>query len=135
MTDTFLLITPSHTTFFRFQTELFQDDLFPPTRVTWSATLSAADWFINVNKKPFRINLQPEGMDCLSSVTAVVAPAPKVVNFENADNINYATTQMSPEHLKAKTDQLQKSVSARVELNYELEQDTMEGVDQGEWDE
>lgn len=103
--------------------------------MTWSPTLSAADWFNNVNKKPLRLSLQPEGMDCLSSVTAVVAPAPQVPKFENTDNINYATTQMSPEHLKAKTDALQKSVSARVQLNYELEQDTMEGVDQTEWDE
>lgn len=46
------------------QSELFQDDLFPPTRVTWIPTLSAADWFACRDKKVAKISLQPEGMEC-----------------------------------------------------------------------
>lgn len=119
-------------TFFLHQTELFQDDLFPPTRVTWSTTITSAEWFENINKKPIRLNLKPEGMDCLTAATVV--PVATVTKNE-INEINYATTQMSPEHLKAKTDELKKSMSQRVQLNYDLEQDTMEGVDSNEWDE
>lgn len=46
------------------QNELFQDDLFPPTRVTWIPTLSASDWFNCRDKKVKKISLQPEGMEC-----------------------------------------------------------------------
>lgn len=46
------------------QNELFQDDLFPPTRVTWIPTLSASDWLDCRDKKVKKISLQPEGMEC-----------------------------------------------------------------------
>lgn len=71
-------------------------------------------------------------MECLSSVVPST-PAPVVKN-ESTDVI-YPASQLSPEHVKAKEDALKKSVSERVELNYDLEQDTMEGVDSNEWDE
>ena len=29
----------------RVKTAFFQDDLFPPTRVTWEPTVGAAEWF------------------------------------------------------------------------------------------
>lgn len=70
-------------------------------------------------------------MDCLSSV---IAPAPAANKAENNEVGLYAS-QMSPEHAKSKQDALKKSVSERVQLNYDLEQDTMEGVDSTEWDE
>lgn len=118
---------------YKLQTELFQDDLFPPTRVTWSPTLTSADWFANLNKKPLRINLQPDGMDCLSA--SIVAAAPAVSKTESLDINVPIVSQMSPEHIKAQQENLKKSVSERVQLNYDLEQDTMEGVDSNEWDE
>lgn len=49
---------------FYLQSELFQDDLFPPTRVLWTPTMTAEEWFTINDKKPKKINLQPEGMDC-----------------------------------------------------------------------
>lgn len=70
-------------------------------------------------------------MDCLSSVVPVQAP----VSRNESTDINYPASQLSPEHVKAKEDALKKSVSERVELNLDLEQDTMEGVDSNEWDE
>lgn len=126
-------IEPLSFTVPRLKTELFQDDLFPPTRVVWLETISAAEWFSNINRKPIRISLQPDDMDCLSSV---IAPAPATVAANKAENneVGYAS-QMSPEHAKSKQDALKKSVSERVQLNYDLEQDTMEGVDSTEWDE
>lgn len=47
-----------------FQSELFQDDLFPPTRVIWEVTLEASEWFEGSTKQPRRVSLKPEGMDC-----------------------------------------------------------------------
>jgi coronin-7 len=114
---------------------LFQDDLFPPTRVTWSPTITAEEWFDNKNKLPAKISLQPEGMDTLSSIAV---PAPIASNNDNNSTIFSAKnpiSQMSPEHLKAKEVELKKSVSDRVKVNFELEQDTMEGVDAEEWNE
>lgn len=45
------------------QTELFQDDLFPPTHVLWKPALTSSEWFSGKNKAPQRISLRPEGMD------------------------------------------------------------------------
>lgn len=51
----------------RIKSELFQDDLFPPTRVTWLPTMTSAEWFAGKDKQVLRISLQPEGMESLSS--------------------------------------------------------------------
>lgn len=45
------------------QSDLFQDDLFPPTKVTWEPTMSAAQWFSGANIQHKRISLKPDGMD------------------------------------------------------------------------
>lgn len=37
--------------------------MFPPTRITWSATLSAEDWFACYDKAAAKVSLKPEGMD------------------------------------------------------------------------
>lgn len=37
--------------------------MFPPTRITWSATLSAEDWFACNDKAAPKVSLKPEGMD------------------------------------------------------------------------
>lgn len=46
-----------------FQSELFQDDLFPPTKVTWDATMTANEWLNNKDKKVRKISLKPDGME------------------------------------------------------------------------
>lgn len=48
----------------RLKSELFQDDLFPATRVTWKPSMTAEEWFdVNVKDKlAIRMSLQPEGM-------------------------------------------------------------------------
>ncbi|CAG5103997.1 Similar to CORO7: Coronin-7 (Bos taurus) [Cotesia congregata] len=43
-------IEPLSFTVPRIKSELFQDDLFPPTRVTWTPTLSSAEWFSGIQK-------------------------------------------------------------------------------------
>jgi hypothetical protein len=72
-------------------------------------------------------------MECLTSL--IVPASQQPVNKIETNEIHYNTSQMSPEHIKSKEVALQKSVSERVQLNYALEQDTMEGVDSNEWDE
>lgn len=47
----------------RLKTELFQDDLFPPTQVTWTPTMVSSEWFAQKDKKPKKVSLQPEGME------------------------------------------------------------------------
>lgn len=51
----------------RIKSELFQDDLFPPTRVTWLPSMSSSEWYAGKEKHVPRISLQPEGMESLSS--------------------------------------------------------------------
>lgn len=48
----------------RLKSELFQDDLFPPTRVSWQPSMTAEEWFDPAvkDKLPMRISLQPEDM-------------------------------------------------------------------------
>lgn len=75
-----------------------------------------------------KLSLQPAGMDALSSV----APAPaKTVKSVSLDTDQYQL----PLDIKAKSEALKKSVSDRMQVNFELEQDSMEGVDESEWGE
>ncbi|KAM7349682.1 coronin isoform 2-T5 [Cochliomyia hominivorax] len=123
-------IEPLSFTVPRIKSELFQDDLFPPTRVTWLPTMSAEEWFLSNDKKPKKISLQPEGMDTLSSIQPVVNQTkPTVQSAASA-----AGEQLNKFDIdKNKQKEIQKSVSARMEYNTKLEQDDMEGVDENEW--
>nr|XP_029711710.1 coronin-7-like isoform X1 [Aedes albopictus] len=123
----------------RIKSELFQDDLFPPTKVLWEPTLVAADWFAGRDKPAQRISLQPEGMDSLSSIQpTVTTPTPA----KKSDNINQIIGQQtqfnkawSADLVRSKQDEIKNSVSARMPINRKLEQDDMEGVDEKEWEE
>jgi hypothetical protein len=55
------------------QSDLFQDDLFPPTKVTWKPTMTSSQWFQGMDKLPPRLNLKPHGMECceLFSLTVI----------------------------------------------------------------
>ncbi|XP_030380974.1 coronin-7 isoform X2 [Scaptodrosophila lebanonensis] len=118
-------IEPLSFTVPRIKSELFQDDLFPPTRVTWNATMDSEEWFGGSDKAAAKISLQPEGMEPLSSIQQVTAPVKKTDHhFGNKS-----------EYECNKQQEIQKSVSARMEYTTKLEQDDMEGVDENEWQE
>ncbi|XP_034100927.1 coronin-7 isoform X1 [Drosophila albomicans] len=119
-------IEPLSFTVPRIKSELFQDDLFPPTRITWSATLSADDWFGCNDKAAAKVSLKPEGMDTLSSIQQVSAAVKKPDHSQFASKSDYESN---------KQQEIQKSVSARMEYTTKLEQDEMEGVDENEWQE
>ncbi|XP_049863280.1 coronin-7 isoform X4 [Schistocerca gregaria] len=59
-------IEPLSFTVPRLKSELFQDDLFPPTKVTWKPTMTSTEWLGGFNKTPSRLSLKPQGMESLS---------------------------------------------------------------------
>uniref|UniRef100_A0A1B6F9M1 Coronin n=1 Tax=Cuerna arida TaxID=1464854 RepID=A0A1B6F9M1_9HEMI len=134
-------IEPLSFTVPRIKSDLFQDDLFPPTKVTWEPTMTAAEWFSGANCQARRISLKPEGMDNLSEAqgAASVSPSSKEPTKQTQSQPQpfnrLAWTPDLVASTKQKQEQIQKSVSSKVEVNMKLEQDQMEGVDEREWDE
>lgn len=61
------------------------------------------------------------------------ATTAKKAQLDNKSSQQEFLTQGEYDKLKQK--QIQKSVSSRLEYNAKLEQDDMEGVDEGEWEE
>ncbi|KAK0176215.1 hypothetical protein PV328_000371 [Microctonus aethiopoides] len=136
-------IEPLSFTVPRIKSELFQDDLFPPTRVTWEPALTSAEWFNGVNKQALRISLKPPGMDSLSEnqgqgiVTAPVSAKQSgqfSVSGQAFGRMGWNSDMSGL--LKAKQDEIQKNMSNIVGdvIHSSLEQDHMEGVDEEEWD-
>ncbi|KAJ2945124.1 hypothetical protein O0L34_g9184 [Tuta absoluta] len=127
-------IEPLSFTVPRIKSELFQDDLFPPTLVTWQPWLSGREWLQGNTCQPRTVSLQPPGMDKLSAhVTPAPAreprPAPAPAPASRPDLIR--SHVLDP---KQKQDSIMKSMSAKVSVNLKLEQDNMEGVDETEWE-
>ena len=57
---------------------MLQDDIFPPTRLLWEATLTADEWFGGSEKTAARISLRPDDMQDLSAANQrSSAPRPK----------------------------------------------------------
>ncbi|XP_071452407.1 coronin-7 isoform X3 [Hetaerina americana] len=137
-------IEPISFTVPRLKVDYFQDDLFPPTKVTWSPTLTSEEWFRGLNRQPKRINLKPEGMENLSDVQGGSNAAPERTEKGGAKgsgsiaNVPFNRLGWNPDvsgETKEKQEQIQRAVSSRMEVNLKLEQDDMEGVDEKEWDE
>ncbi|XP_037026035.1 coronin-7 isoform X3 [Bradysia coprophila] len=126
-------IEPLSFTVPRIKNELFQDDLFPPTRVTWTETMSSGEWFSLKDKKVQKISLQPEGMESLSSIQP--NPQPQNKSTDQTPNIMQTFNRHGNDFDKSKQDEIQKALSARMEYNTKLEQDDMEGVPDEEWNE
>ncbi|XP_070161434.1 coronin-7 isoform X2 [Polyergus mexicanus] len=135
-------IEPLSFTVPRIKSELFQDDLFPPTKVIWKPTLSAAEWFNGGNKQPSRISLKPPGMDNLTenqSQSAVTPP--QVANKPSSTPFGISAQPFNRlgwnPNIKAKQEEIQKTMSHFVGdvIQCSLEQDHMEGVEEHEWDE
>ncbi|KAM3916335.1 coronin-7-like [Leptodactylus fuscus] len=109
----------------RVKKEFFQDDLFPPSRVTWEPALTAEEWLSGKDKQQRSINLCPQGM-------TPVSQAPK-----EAPSKKYVPSSV---YLQEKTDEQKKEelLSAMVaklgNRDDPLPQDAFEGVDEDEWD-
>ncbi|XP_018307878.1 coronin-7 isoform X2 [Mycetomoellerius zeteki] len=135
-------IEPLSFTVPRIKSELFQDDLFPPTKVIWKPTLSASEWFSGGNKQPSRMCLKPPGMDNLTENQSQNAVTPPQIATKPSPTPFGITTQSynrlgwNPD-VKAKQEEIQKTMSHFVGdvIQCSLEQDHMEGVEEHEWDE
>ncbi|XP_071976275.1 coronin-7-like isoform X1 [Engystomops pustulosus] len=109
----------------RVKKEFFQDDVFPPSRVTWEAALTAEEWLSGKDKQQRSINLCPEGM-------IPVSQAPK-----EAPTKKYVPSSV---YLQEKTDEQKKEellnamVAKLGNRDDPLPQDAFEGVDEDEWD-
>lgn len=132
-------IEPLSFTVPRIKTDLFQDDLFPPTRVTWSPTMSSSEWFSGKEKLPQKISLQPEGMELLSESQGQPNSGTERTINKSASSpfigINHGKVgwDVDVSDVKNKQDEIKRSVSNKLQVNLTLEQDAMEGVDEKEW--
>ncbi|KAI8441132.1 hypothetical protein MSG28_009384 [Choristoneura fumiferana] len=111
--------------------ELFQDDLFPPTLVTWSPWQPAAAWLASQPAPARTASLQPPGMQPLSAHTVGAAKEPAKPPQKAKPDLIKSHVPTDP---KEKQDSIMKSMSAKVQINLKLEQDNMEGVDEAEWE-
>lgn len=135
-------IEPLSFTVPRIKSELFQDDLFPPTKVTWKPTMTATEWFNGANKQAYRISLKPPGMDNLTENQGQgVVTAPAVAKQQPTTPFSVSAQSFNrlgwnPD-VKAKQEEIQKTMSNFVGdvIQCSLEQDHMEGVEEHEWDE
>ncbi|XP_012141372.1 coronin isoform X2 [Megachile rotundata] len=135
-------IEPLSFTVPRIKSELFQDDLFPPTKVTWKPTMTATEWFSGANKQAYRISLKPPGMDNLTEnqgqgvVTAPVAAKQQSTAPYSGSAPPFSRLGWNSD-VKAKQEEIQKTMSNFVGdvIQCSLEQDHMEGVEEHEWDE
>jgi len=117
----------------RVKTKFFQDDLFPPTKVTWHATMSAKEWFNGEDKTVERMSLQPEDMDALTENSVSRASSVRTTSVESNDKSS-AVNSFDKEAMKKKEADLEDAVSVAVgSVSHQLEQDRMEGVDEAEW--
>ncbi|XP_076165330.1 coronin-7-like isoform X2 [Ptiloglossa arizonensis] len=124
-------IEPLSFTVPRIKSGLFQDDLFPPTKVTWKPTMTATEWFYGANKQAHRISLKPPGMYNLTE-----NQGQEVVTVPIVAKQSFSRFGWNPD-VKAKQEKIQKIMSYFVGdvIKCSLEQDHMEGVEEHEWDE
>nr|XP_050860799.1 coronin-7 isoform X2 [Vespula vulgaris] len=135
-------IEPLSFTVPRIKSELFQDDLFPPTKITWKAALTAAEWFNGINKQASRISLKPPGMDNLTEnqgQPAVTTTMPSTTK-QTTGSFSISSQPFSRlgwnTDVRAKQEEIQKTMSNNVGdvIQCSLEQDHMEGVEEHEWE-
>ncbi len=132
----------------RVRTALFQDDLFPPTRVLWEAAASAGEWFSGKDREARRVSMQPEDMQALSASAAGnarrgVSAAPTLAPVPAAPTptptpapvpVAPPSSSLAREDAKRKEADIESAVSSAVGgVSSNLEQDDMEGVEEEEW--
>ncbi|XP_046995302.1 coronin-7 isoform X2 [Schistocerca americana] len=133
-------IEPLSFTVPRLKSELFQDDLFPPTKVTWKPTMTSTEWMGGFNKTPSRLSLKPQGMESLSETQGCqdkqnTSSQGKTISSLVQQPFNrLAWNAEMSDATKETQEQIQRAVSSRMEVNLKLEQDDMEGVDDREWE-
>ncbi|XP_037794213.1 coronin-7-like [Penaeus monodon] len=147
------ILEPLSFTVPRVKTELFQDDLFPPTFVSWEPVMTAAEWLGGTNRPPRTQSLQPEDMISLSESREQQSPVAPPTYGGSQTHIRHETppflkgmvpnevrqTQHKnlnvPEEVQETQTRLEESMSQQMnQVTKTLEQDRMEGVDSTEWE-
>jgi len=124
-------IIPISFTVPRVKSTFFQDDIFPPTRVLWVPASSGSAWLEGKDANPAWISLQPADMPSLSNSNG--GPN-KIISQTPKPNIKTNNTILTKDEAKEVGKDLTESVSKMLETSDTLEQDTMEGVDEKDWD-
>ncbi|XP_069961445.1 coronin-7 isoform X6 [Cherax quadricarinatus] len=144
------ILEPLSFTVPRVKTELFQDDIFPPTFVSWEPVMTAAEWLGDTNRPPRTLSLQPSDMLTLSESREQQSP---VSQPNSGGHIRHETppflkgmvpnevrqTQHKnlsiPDEVLETQSRLEESMSQQMnQVSKTLEQDRMEGVDSTEWE-
>jgi len=125
-------IMPISFTVPRVKSTYFQDDIFPPTRVLWTPATSGSAWLEGKDSNPAWISLKPADMPSLSNGLSSGTPTQhKIMSQTQKPNIK---TNLTKDEAKEVGKDLTKAVSKMLETSDTLEQDTMEGVDDKDWD-
>eukprot|EP00124_Ichthyophonus_hoferi_P003162 Ihof_evm2s259 gene=Ihof_evmTU2s259 len=107
----------------RSKRKYFQDDLFPPTPITWEPTLTGLDWLKGTNQTPSKVSLCPPGMIPVSSVAV-----------KESESSYTGTAHRQPTITETKQTLMEKMLTvAQEHTQGRLEQEDMEGVDEDEW--
>ncbi|KAK8721824.1 hypothetical protein OTU49_012588 [Cherax quadricarinatus] len=130
------ILEPLSFTVPRVKTELFQDDIFPPTFVSWEPVMTAAEWLGDTNRPPRTLSLQPSDMLTLSESREQQSP---VSQPNSGGHIRHETPPflkgMVPNEVRQTQHKLEESMSQQMnQVSKTLEQDRMEGVDSTEWE-
>eukprot|EP01114_Cavostelium_apophysatum_P008322 TRINITY_DN2072_c0_g1_i1.p1 TRINITY_DN2072_c0_g1~~TRINITY_DN2072_c0_g1_i1.p1 ORF type:complete len:931 (-),score=272.47 TRINITY_DN2072_c0_g1_i1:40-2832(-) len=112
----------------RTRSELFQDDLFPPTRKTNEPAVTSQQWFSGVSKPLSTVDLKPADMETLSSNPLEKKEKKYDFNAERDKEDNRFTKEKLLDRYYNQMD-TQKEEKGQV-----LKQDLMEGVEESEWD-
>ncbi|KAK7071102.1 Coronin-7, partial [Halocaridina rubra] len=80
----------------RVKTELFQDDLFPPTFVSWEPVMTAAEWLGDTNRPPRTLSLQPSDMLSLSESREQQSPGSAQPNNGNGTSHTHVRHETPP---------------------------------------
>lgn len=95
--------------------------------------MTSDEWLEMNDRQPPKVSLKPNDMEPLSSLNSKTSSETKVIDVIPHQKSN-SSQQWTDDEIKTKTQDLKKSVSDRMAVNYEtLEQDKMEGVDSSEW--
>jgi len=111
----------------RVKKNLFQDDLFPETRVKWEPSMSCEQWMNGANIPQKRLDLRPKDMQPLHTAPQHAKGPGKYANYSSPKE-QKSLQQQKEDLLSQMGDKFQ-------QLSHKsLEQDDMEGVEDHEWD-
>ncbi|XP_071549319.1 coronin-7 isoform X2 [Panulirus ornatus] len=123
----------------RVKTELFQDDIFPSTFISWEPVMTAAEWLGDTNRPPRTLSLQPSDMLSLSESREQQSPVSQPNSGGPQTHVRHETPPflkgMVPNEVRQTQHKLEESMSQQMnQVSKTLEQDRMEGVDSAEWE-